>query len=221
MKRIGFLHTSAVHIPTFNQLLDPKTNELDLVHSVDEPLLAQAMREGINIEIVEQVHAHIQQLVADGCREIVCTCSTLGGVAEQIEVADVAISRIDRPMAVAAVQNAHVILIVASVGSTLIPTRELLLDESKRQARPIQIKELVLEHAWDAFLAGNLDEYFQTIADGIRTELAGSGGCVSKLPPEVIVLAQASMAGAADLLSDINLPILTSPKLCADSLLEK
>ena len=141
-----------------NRLLDPEFNELELVHSVDEPLLAQAMREGINNEIVQQVHRHIQQLIADGCREIICTCSTLGGVAEKIEVADIEISRIDRPMAATAVKHAHVILMVASVGSTLIPTRELLLDESKRQSRPVRIQELVLEHAWAAFLAGDLEK---------------------------------------------------------------
>ena len=64
-------------------------------------------------------------------------------------------------------------------------------------------------------------KYYKSIADGIRLELAGVGGCETKLPPEVVVIAQASMAGAVDFLNDIDLPILTSPKLCADFLLEK
>lgn len=219
MKKIGFLHTSPVHIATFDRLLEASLTDHELVHLVDEPLLAQAMVTGIDADVQDQVDAHIQKLADAGCTQIVCTCSTIGGLVEEMSLENVSISRIDRPMAAAAVENGHVVLVVVAIGSTLIPTRELLLDESRRQERPILIQELVLDHAWPIFLAGDLDRYYQALADGIRAQVIGNEWCQTKLPPEVVVIAQASMANAADLLQDIGIPVLTSPQLCANSLL--
>jgi hypothetical protein len=219
LKKIGFLHTSPVHVPTFDRLLPDHATAGQLVHLVDELLLAQAMASGVDEDIERKTFAHLDKLAKVGCDQVVCTCSTIGRVAEQMPSSTADISRIDRPMAAGAVKNHHVILVVAAIKSTLAPTRALLLDESRRQNRPIRIQELVLEETWSAFLEGDFDAYYQGIADGIRQHLFRDGGCEIKLPPEVIVVAQASMAPAVDLLQDVSLLILTSPQTCVDHLL--
>ena len=51
-----------------------------------------------------------------------------------------------------------------------------------------------------------MDAYARTIADTIRAELRNG-------KPNCIVLAQGSMAVAEPLLSDVGLPVLSSPRL--------
>ncbi len=212
--KIGFLHTSPVHVPTFENLLEGKS----LQHEVDEELLAYAMEHGNDESVIQRVTEYVSGLAQAGCSEIVCSCSTIGGVAESLEIKGVNIFRIDRPMAAKAVAEGHVILMAAAIRSTLLPTRELLLDESAKQKRPIRIVELIIEAAWPHFLAGDLASYYQTIESEIRQTLQGDGQCAPKLVPEIVVLAQGSMAPAADLLRDLNQPVLSSPTLCADYL---
>jgi len=212
LQKIGFLHTSPVHVSTFDRLLPVHAADNRLVHLVDESLLAQAMASGIDADIQRKTFAHLKQLVQAGCQQIVCTCSTLGEVAEQMRSETADVSRIDRPMAAHAVKNHQVILVVAAIKSTLVPTQALLLDESRNQNRPIHIQELVLDKTWSKFLAGDLDAYYRGIADGIHQHLAEASGC------EAIVLAQASMVPAVDLLHDVSLPILTSPQMCVEHL---
>ncbi len=213
--KIGFLHTSPVHVPTFEKLLPGQSLE----HRVDEELLAYAMEHGNDDSVIQRVTDYVEGLASAGCTEIVCSCSTIGGIAESLEQDGVNIVRIDRPMAASAVADGHVILMVAAIQSTLVPTRSLLLDESAKQQRPIRIMELVVESAWAHFLNGDLDAYYETIATEIRSSLAGDGRCAPKLVPEVVVLAQGSMAPAAELLQDIDPPVLSSPNLCAKYLI--
>ncbi len=56
--------------------------------------------------------------------------------------------------------------------------------------------------AWEAFEAGDTDGYERLVEAAARA-----------LAPtvDVVVLAQASMAGAADRLRDLGVPVLTSP----------
>ena len=133
MGKIGFLHTSPVHVPTFETLLSDKFVDGELHHKVDEALLAYAIENGCDTHVVDQVETYLKALADSGCSEIVCTCSTLGGVAETLNLKGVRITRIDRPMAAAAVETGHIILMAAAIRSTLAPTRQLLLDESKNK----------------------------------------------------------------------------------------
>ncbi|MFK7800085.1 MAG: arylsulfatase [Anaerolineae bacterium] len=221
MNKIGFLHTSPVHIETFDRLFSDSQDSYELVHLVDEPLLAKAMEVGITADIETQVQAHIEQLASAGCDQVVCSCSTIGNVAESVMLENVPVLRIDRPMAAAAIKGSQIVLIVAAIQSTLAPTRELLLDESKKQSRPIQIQELVLADSWAEFLSGNLEDYYQAIAVGVTDYLASSERDNTQLQPEVIVIAQASMAPAINLLQDITIPILASPEICVQYILSQ
>ncbi len=219
MAKIGFLHTSPVHVPTFAALMKPALAEDEILYRVDEQLLAYAMEHGSDSHVVERVDGYLRDLQARGCEEVVCTCSTLGPIAEEMQLDGMRISRIDRPMAADAVRRGHVILMVAAIRSTLLPTRELILDESEKQRKPIQIVDLIVESAWPHFLAGDLEAYYQTIAQEIEAFLSDKTRCNAKLNPDVIVIAQASMAPAADLLNHLDQPVLTSPKLCAEAVI--
>lgn len=82
--------------------------------------------------------------------------------------------------------------------STLAPTGELLAEEAGE--RPVSIVTHLVAGAWDRFEAGDTDGYLARIAEA-ADRVAGA---------DVIVLAQASMAGAADLVTG-PVPVLSSP----------
>ncbi|MFE7273784.1 arylsulfatase, partial [Streptomyces sp. NPDC057623] len=78
---LALLHTSPLHIPVFDALRDEDHQGLDLRHFVDAELLDRARREGAE-SVTDDVRAALQQAVAQGARAVLCTCSTIAGVAE-------------------------------------------------------------------------------------------------------------------------------------------
>ena len=219
--KIGFLHTSPVHIETFEKLLSCVKPSPELHHLVDEELLANAINNGITQEIEDRVEQYLVDLAKAKCSVIVCTCSTLGGIAEDIDFPQTNVIRIDRPMAKKAVATSQIILMVAVLKSTLLPTRRLLEDESRKQKRPLRIQELVIEDAWEHFLKGDLQAYHQHIGGEIKKALTPPSRCDANPQPESIVLAQASMAGASSYLEAVTPTIFSSPAECVNYLIEE
>jgi hypothetical protein len=208
---LTFLHTSPVHIATFDALLAEHGLNTPVRHIVAESLLAEAIATGITPILRDKV----AQIVTDGVGEdgiLICTCSTLGGIAEEAHPRAL---RVDRPMAERAVASGNRIVVMATVTSTLDPTRELLLDVVKNAGIPLNkttISTHFCQSAWAHFEAGNLSAYHQAIANDIP-HLATQA--------DVIVLAQASMTPAADLCPDVSIPILSSPRLAVERLVSK
>src|SRR5438128_12069260 len=100
---LALLHTSPHHVPVFDALRDEDHQGLELRHFVDEELLARARREGPEA-VAGAVREVLDEAVAEGARAVLCTCSTIGAVAETAGArVGVPVLRGDRPIAVAAV----------------------------------------------------------------------------------------------------------------------
>jgi len=201
---IGFLHTASVHVTTFRRLREELAPGWQDLHVVDEGLLADARRDGLTAELAGRVDARLHELADRGADVIVCTCSSLGGHAER-RTADVGVPvlRADRPMAEAAVAAGRRIGVVATVDSTLGPTRELLDDAAARAGRAVELVEVRCPEAFALFEAGDFPAYAQMVARRARAAAPGL---------DVLVLAQPSAAPAAALLADLPIPVLTSPR---------
>ena len=204
MTTIGFLHTAAAHVETFRRLREELAPGWQDLHVVDPTLLADARREGITAELAGRIDARLHELADRGADVIVCTCSSLGGHAER-RTADVGVPvlRADRPMAEAAVAAGRRIGVVATVDSTLGPTRELLDDAAARAGRAVELVEVRCPEAFALFEAGDFPAYAQMVARRARAAAPGL---------DVLVLAQPSAAPAAALLADLPIPVLTSPR---------
>jgi Asp/Glu/hydantoin racemase len=198
---LALLHTSPLHIPVFEALRDEDHPGLELRHVVAPELLARARREGPEA-VAPEVTAALERAAADGVRAVLCTCSTIGEVAERAaDSVGVPIVRGDRPMATAAVAAGSRIAVLATVESTLAPTLALIEDEARRADRPIRARAQVVADAWTRFEDGDIE--------GCARLVAAAADAVTDA--DVIVLAQASMT-SAQRLTTTTVPILSSPR---------
>lgn len=202
MVTLGLLHTSAVHVPVFDGLRDADHPGLELRHHVAEELLARARREGPDA-VAPAVRAALAQAARDGAAAMLCTCSTIGGVAERAG-ADLGLPvvRVDRPMAAAAVAAGDRVVVLAAVASTVGPTSALVEEEARRAGRDVTVRAELVDRVWARFEAGDAEGYARGVARAVR-EVRDA---------DVIVLAQASMAGAAALVPEVRVPVLSSPR---------
>jgi GNAT superfamily N-acetyltransferase len=213
-QHITFLHTSPAHVPTFTALLARLQPGAQATHIVNEDLLVRARALGPDHPgVIQRVQAAVHAAASGGAQVVLCTCSTIGGVAEATPADGSFVPmRVDRAMADRAAALGPEVLVVAALDSTLQPTADLIQDSASRLGRHAHIQTLYVEPAWPHFEAGRLQAYHQTIASSIRAAMPRTG---------VVVLAQASMAPAAELLLELGVPVLSSPALGVAAALER
>ncbi|WP_406323289.1 aspartate/glutamate racemase family protein [Streptomyces sp. NBC_01637] len=195
---LALLHTSPVHVPVFEALRDADHPGLALRHLVHEDLLARARDAGPDA-VRGEVEALLAGVVAEGATAVLCTCSTIGAVAESAaESLGVPVLRVDRPMVAAAVKRDRVV-VLAAIDDTLPPTLALLAEEAGN--RCVDIRTVLVDGAWARFRAGDRDGYLDLVA----------AAADRVTDADVIVLAQASMADAATRTAT-RIPVLSSPR---------
>jgi len=205
LRKLVVFHPSPFMVDAVDELISQLApRDLQTENVVIPDLLARAER-GITAEIEDEIRAVVEAVDNGAAPVILCTCSTLGGCAEAIgSQTGRAVIRIDRPMAECAVDAGKTIGVIAAVYSTIQPTRELLLQVADAAAKDIRIKDIVVESAWEKKRAGDSAGYIDDVVAAIRRE---SGNV------DALVLAQGSMAAAADQVPDVSIPVLTSPRL--------
>lgn len=205
LKTLTFLHTSPAHIATFTNLLAEIDPTVPVKHLVDESLLSDARAFGMTADLTQRINQTVLEAIADNAAVVVCTCSTIGGTAEKASHgANQAVVRVDRAMAEQAVTMGKHIIVAAALASTLAPTRQLILEVAEQLGEAVTISEILCADAWAYFERNDHTGYLTAIATSLQ-QAAPAG--------DVIVLAQASMAGAAPLCADLSIPILSSPRL--------
>ena len=201
---ISFLHTSPVHVATFDALLDELSPGMPRRHRVEEGWLEAARDHGMTPELSATITDAMRELADGGVG--VCTCSTIGGVAEAAGSDNAPTIRIDRALMQAALSHGARPLVAMCLESTKAPTLDLLHDVACVQGCEAAPVVVMCQSAWRHFEAGDMDAYARSIADTIKADLRDGN-------PDCIVLAQGSMAIAEPLLGDTGLPVLSSPRL--------
>lgn len=201
---IVVFHPSPFMVTPIDNLLQEIAPELTYMNVIAEDLLDRAQG-GLTPEIKDEVKKIIANISMYGNPVVMCSCSTLGGLAEDAgKDTGITVMRIDRPMAELAVSLGKVIGIAAALESTIIPTSKLLNEVATSQSKDIELKEIVCNRAWEYKQAGNDQGYVEEVARCIRENATGL---------DVIVLAQGSMAGASELLKDLPIRVLSTPRL--------
>ncbi|WP_413698958.1 hypothetical protein ACLKMH_15490 [Psychromonas sp. KJ10-10] len=202
--KVTFIHTAQVLVKVFSDLIEKHQLNITAQHVVHSELLERAIKQGMTTELAEKIKETCISYSKDS-ELVVCTCSSLGEVAENIRLENgKQVIRIDRAMANTAVHSGENILVLAALESTLAPTATVLNSSQKIEKTDNNIEYHVVENCWPFFLDGEINKYHQAIADVIAQKQDNY---------DCIVLAQASMTDAISLVKDKRALMLSSPDI--------
>jgi hypothetical protein len=206
--RIGCLHTAESNVALFNAAREGL--DIRLVHHVRPDLLEATEREGgLTAAIAAETIWALRQLEGEA-DAVVLTCSTLGPAVNLVPEPRVPWVRADAVLADFAVTQGRHIAVLCAAEATLVSTTELFNAAAARLETDPQIDVWLVPGAWAAFRDSNIALYYLMLAEAADAAYSGSA--------DVVVYAQASMAGAA-LDARHGIP-LTSPRAALERAVE-
>lgn len=208
--RLGFVHTVPALAATFESDLVAARPGASAVHIADASLLARAIADGGDAAVDAALTAHVRHLASAGAAAVLVTCSSIGEATDRVAgAADVPVVRIDTAMATEAVAAAGTgrILVLATLEATLGPTGRLLAAVANAGADAPDVSAHLVAGAAQARAEGDQARHDALIADA-----------VARADADVIVVAQASMAPAAEAAAGAR-TVLSSPASALATLL--
>ncbi len=193
---ITLLHTAEAHRATFDALRDRIAPEARLRHVVRPAWLDRAQKGDPTLE------ADLAGIMGRATGPVICTCTTLGPMAEGLGAL-----RVDWPMMQHAAALGGPVMLAWCLASTAEPSVALLDRALAATGTPQKVLPLPLVQYWPLFEAGEGDAFAAVIAGEVRQAIAAHPEALG------VILAQVSMASAAPLLSDLGIPVLASPEL--------
>lgn len=211
MHKLGIVHTVSALAPTFAELAGELLPGTQTTVIADELLLKRTVRdEAIDDLTRDRLHGHIAALADFGVDAVLVTCSSVGGVVDDIaRTATIPVHRVDRAMAERAVALGSKIGVLATLPTTLTPTTELVEAAAREAGRAVEVVSRLCDHAFAALDSGDRAGHDAILAhelDRLATEV------------EVVVLAQASMARIAAARPADGTTVLSSPRLAMERL---
>jgi len=206
-RTLALLHTSHVLVPCFARLCNRIIPEIAVFHMVDESLIRNTIADqGLRKETTRRVLKLIECARDGGADAVLVTCSSIGpAVPLARQVFDFPIVRVDEAMAEQAVSVGSRIGVLATLSTTLEPTVALLHEVAAARSRSIQVEPCLCDGAFEAVLAGDHATHDRIVSEALL-------GLADRV--DVVVLAQASMAGLLERLppGDLACPVLSSPE---------
>ncbi len=207
-RQLFLIHTVPALIATFEPLVRRHLPDWTPFNIVDESLLRISIREGSLSKVTaRRVAGYVFSAVDAGADAILVTCSSIGAAVDTVRpLCPVPLMRVDEGMAIRALALGDRIGVLATLSTTLNPTRDLVSSLAATRATPPEIVARVCDGAFEALSAGDRDGHDRIVAEGIRA--------LSR-EVDVIVLAQASMARVLDAegFGTPAIPVLSSPEL--------
>jgi aspartate/glutamate racemase len=205
MKTVVAVHTALAMVEPVKQLFRENLPDVRLINIVDDSLIQDVIQAGNVPEPVrKRLISYYRAAVDAGADVIFNTCSSVGDVA--IEARDslpVPLVKIDDAMARLAVREYSRIGVMATLPSTLEPTRRLIARFAAEMSADVEIVEGLAEGAFQSLMDGNMEDHDRLV---LQTALDLAGRV------DVYVLAQGSMARVEDaIIEQTGKPVLTSP----------
>lgn len=206
MAKLFILHSTPVTIFSLKELAAEMIPNHQVFNILDDSILPELISGAPLSHVEPRIRSYVRCAAAAGADVILSACSSIGGlvVAAQDEV-NVPVMRIDDAMAEEAVKRGTRIAVAATLNTTLQPTTALLREKAAAVGKAIQIQSYLVEGAYSALAEGNREKHDELVGQALRKAYAQS---------DIVVLAQASMAGVAGQLQGLERErFLTSPRL--------
>jgi len=209
MPRIAFLHTGAVNIAPFADLASELVPGATVVNYLDDKIVADLRDETRAASVPGRVEALVRAAAAGGADAVMLTCSSISELAAPAgHAAGVPVLRVDEALADAAVHAGHRVRVLATLATTSRPTIALLRERADLAGLEPEITDEVIDGAFEAVASGDRATHDRLVSAAIERGAREA---------DVVVLAQASMAGAAEAV-EVDVPVLTSPRLGVERL---
>ena len=203
-KHICILQTSFAKREDSIAYLQEHIPDLRIDFITDSSLLPDVRAAGHPTEDVE-ARMTLYALAAEkmGADLIVNTCSTVGEVADRLDkITRVPVVKIDEPMARLAVEAGTKIALIATLPTTLGPSRRQIEKLGREQGKEMQVTEYLDQPAWEALSGGDPALHNKILMQSIRE--------LDKQGYDAIVMAQISMRALLPDLTDVKTPLLCS-----------
>ncbi|HRW09182.1 MAG TPA: aspartate/glutamate racemase family protein [Caldilineaceae bacterium] len=212
MTTLALLHTGTFLASVFTDLCHEAMPDVEVFNMVDESLIKNTIKANqVTPQTARRLVDHLKSAEEAGADAILVTCSSIGPAVEAAQqFLNIPVIRVDVPLADKAIGIGSRIGVVATLPTTLKPTVELIEARAKLAGKEIDVVSTLCEGAFQAVAAGDTETHDRLVTAGIRALMA---------KVDVIVLAQASMARAANAIpeEERTVPILSSPQLAVDA----
>jgi Asp/Glu/hydantoin racemase len=212
--KIGIVYTSTTPelIETVNTEIRKNLGETPEILNYEDPsILAEVREHGyVTAGAAARLVGMFMQAVSDGADAILNCCSSVGEVADASKdigrYTGIPIVRIDEEMCREAVRNGNRIGVLATLPTTLEPTKNTILRVAREMNRHVELVDGLIDGAFGI----NQDQFKQMLCDK-AAEICDK--------VDVILLAQGSMAYAEEVMHEkTGLPVLSSPRFGAVAL---
>jgi Asp/Glu/hydantoin racemase len=206
MRKMAIIHTSLISIQDLSALCRELMPEIEIMNIIDDSLLKEVITVGgITSGVVRRICAYALEAEQTGADLILNQCSSVGlAVDAARKLLRIPYLKIDEPMAEKAAAIGGRIAVIATVATTLGPSCGLLEAAAAQIGKRIAIKPCLVKGAFEALQREGKDKHNQMLIETICQEAETS---------DVIVLAQGSMIAVLPMLPQIQIPVLTSPRL--------
>lgn len=199
--RIALLHTGAVVIPMAGEFVKRELPDVTAINYLDDRIVADLGDPEVAHSVPGRVAELARAAVDAGAEAILLTCSSISELAADTAArVGVPVLRIDEAMADEAVASGERIAVLATLPTTCGPTTRLIRERAELAGRTPSISSVVVDGAFAAVASGDRPTHDRLVAAAIERAAADA---------DVVVLAQASMASAADVV-EVAVPVLTS-----------
>lgn len=212
MTKLAIIHTTPATVDSLKSLAVEYMPDCSVINFVDDSILPQLAEYDGDLSVVEErllAYARFSEQV--GADILLEACSSVGEVTKKMKLAlSIPVVRIDEAMADMAVQKGSEIGVAATLRTTLNPTSKLLLEKAQQAGKEIHLNKILVNEAYQALMAGDREKHDLILSQALA-KLAEQS--------EVVVLAQASMAGVIGRIpQEQQHKFLSSPRLAMESI---
>lgn len=204
MKRIALLHTVYPVYKTFPIKIKMQMPEIEVINVIDDFLIKSIVsNNGITHKELKILYHLISALESYHPDYIISTCSSLSDAFDELaHFFKTPLLKIDTPMLKKALTYGSNITILATAPTTMGPTVHQMNKLSQAAQCNINLSPLCSQEAGKYLFAGEMENF---VACMVKE-------AASVKEKDVIILAQASMAGAKQRLEEVfKVPVLESP----------
>ncbi len=209
--RVALIHATALAIDPINEAFTRLWPDIERLNLLEDRLSQDRARDArLTAAMCERFQALARYALSAGADAILFTCSAFGPAIEAVAASvAVPVLKPNEAMFEEALACGSRIGLVATFEPSLAPMREELLAMAQARGQSIELRESHVPHAMRLLAHGDAQAHHDRVAQGVAT----LADC------DVVMLAQFSMAGAADAArTQARCPVLTSPDCAVQAL---